>query len=399
MQFRPVNPFTRSLGTILPPAILLACCATLHGEGLRSPTLGAAGLGESGGRHVFIDDASAAFHMPANLAEFHQWEASVEPTVAYHRATFESANGTVETRHPVKFLPNFFAGGPVVTDTLFLGLAVTTPYGLGIDWQKPPSVAQPFYGDLKSLDVSPTLAFRLFPTFRVAFGLDAMWSSVKLRQNFAIPGTEFEAKGDGVGYGANFSASWDFLPYQRITASLHTPVDVTYRGDAYITGGGSTLATFNNASTQIAFPAIVTLGYGIDLPHGVKIEANGEWLQFSRFQSLAINVPGLPLPAVPEQWNDTFTAGLGASWRCCEHWVLRGSYQYFETPVPDSTYSPVIPDSDQHALTIGIGARYGRHRFDLAYGHVFYLDRTLPQYAGTFKVDAHLMSAAYGISF
>ena len=392
-------PSPRVVRSFLPSAVVLACVFSAKAEGLRSPTLGAEGLGESGGRHVFIDDASAAYHMPANVALLDRWEVSVEPTIAYHKAEFDSAAGSAETRHPVKFLPNFFAAGPLIKDKLSLGLAVTTPYGLSIDWKNPPSPAQPFYGDLKTVDVSPTLALQLTPQFRISAGFDAMWSSVKLRQNFIFPGSIFEAKGDGTGYGANFSMSWDVATHHRITASLRTPMDVSYGGNAYLTAGGATLASFDSVKSSIAFPTVVSFGYGIEVTKDVHIEANGEWLQFSRFQNLTISVPGLPLPPTPENWNDTFTAGLGASWQCCEHWTLRGSYQYFETPVPDSTYSPIIPDANQHALTIGMGARYGRHRFDIAYGHVFYENRTLPQYAGTFKVDAHLMSAAYGISF
>jgi long-chain fatty acid transport protein len=170
-------------------------------------------------------------------------------------------------------------------------------------------------------------------------------------------------------------------------------------------------------SSKIPFPTIVSFGYGIELPHDVRLEADGEWLQFSRFQQLPLDAPtaisfgpgvSIPfnLPAAVQNWRDTFTAGAGASWHFSEHWTLRGGYEYFQTPAPDATFNPIIPDADQHAVTIGLGMRSGHHRLNLSYGHVFYLDRTInasnqpgTPYAGKFEVDVHLMSVAYGYSF
>jgi long-chain fatty acid transport protein len=35
--------------------------------------------------------------------------------------------------------------------------------------------------------------------------------------------------------------------------------------------------------------------------------------------------------------------------------ALRGGYWYSQTPIPDSTFSPGIPDADNHAISVGMG--------------------------------------------
>jgi long-chain fatty acid transport protein len=140
----------------------------------------------------------------------------------------------------------------------------------------------------------------------------------------------------------------------------------------------------------------------------VRVEANAEWLQFSNFQRLDLDAGNntilLPGASIPQHWRDTFTAGLGADWQFASSWIARLSYQYYQSPVPDETYSPTIPDADQNVVTVGLAFRRGRHSFECAYGAVFYEDRTIrgsmnPAYDGDYEVQVHLMSASYRLSF
>ncbi len=84
--------------------------------------------------------------------------------------------------------------------------------------------------------------------------------------------------------------------------------------------------------------------------------------------------------------------------------ILSAGYQYFQTPVPDRTYSPTIPDANQNVFTVGLGWRSGHHRIEGSYGYVLYDDRHIsgnqnPAYNGNYEIRAHLISLAYGYSF
>jgi long-chain fatty acid transport protein len=112
----------------------------------------------------------------------------------------------------------------------------------------------------------------------------------------------------------------------------------------------------------------------------------------------------LPATAIPQRWKDTFTAGIGMDWRINEHWTVRGGYQYYQSPIPDSTFSPIIPDADQNVLTIGVGWKHNHHSLEAAYGADFYDTRQInnnqnPAFNGEYKITVHLFSFAYRYSF
>lgn len=384
-------------------------------EGFRSPTIGAAGLGSSGGRIVFIDDASATTHNPANLTKLERWEASFEPTLVYHSVEYRSPlGGTASTEDPWKPLPHFFAAGPVIKDKAALGIGLTVPYGLSVDWGDGGALASlaPHYVDLKSFNIGPTLALQLTPRLSVGAGLDFMVSELEFRQMgglLGLPASEIRGQGDGVGYGGNLAVTWNPVGSHWLAATFRAPMDVAYSGGLSLNNvpgvPGGVLA--GPLTTSFAFPTTLGAGYGIELCPRVRLEANVEWLQFSRFDALNLQTT-LPLPPAfmtqVHDWRDTVTAGIGGQWDVGRGWRLRLSYQFFQSPVPDETFTPAIPDSDQHTVTFGVGYRHGRHRLDLAYAPIFYEERSItnnqnPGVDGSYSFNVHLLSAAYGFSF
>ncbi len=106
----------------------------------------------------------------------------------------------------------------------------------------------------------------------------------------------------------------------------------------------------------------------------------------------------------PRDWWYTFNLGAGGEWAFSEGWRARLSYQHYQSPVPERTFSPTITDATQKVVTVGLGYRSGRHRLDLAYSRVFYDDRRIavnqnPAYLGEYEIAVHLISVGYGFSF
>lgn len=399
-------------------AVVLSLAAPVSAEGFRSPTTGAQGLGASGARFAFIDDASAAWHNPANLTLLEGWEASFEPTLVHHRVSYEAGPVQVRTENPWKFLPALFVGGPL-NDRVSAGLGVTVPYGLSIEWDLENAgalkYATPHYVDLQTLNLNPNLAFKLGDRVSLAVGVDVMWGQLDLRQHaFYGPlfGTgELRALGDGLGVSGNAALSVEPFDGHRIAFTARMPMSVEFEG--HFTAGNAPAVlpvTRSEFESRIKFPTVLGLGYGVRVTETIRVEANAEWIQFSRFDALPLEVNpvmaatlGLP-SAVAQNWKDTFTFGVGGDWAFAESWKLRLSYQHYQTPVPDSTFSMTIPDSDQNVVTAGIGYRKGRHRVDLSYSRVFYEGRSIsaavnPLYAGRYEIDVHLVSLGYGYRF
>ena len=397
-------------------------------EGFRNPPPGTQNLGRAGARAAHIDDASSIAHNPANLLDVPTAEVQFAPTLVFIEAEYTSVAGVkAETKEPWKILPNLFASIPIQDGRLAFGLGITTPYGVGNEW-KPTGAFGPggnlrytsaFSAELKTINFNPSFAFRLHDRLQVGLGVDVFWSQLTLKQfypwllvsgNPTDPDGVAKAQGDGFGAGGNLGITWEFADRQRLAFTVKTPVSVNYSGDFTLNnvpaglGGGTLKSDFYSG---IDFPTIVGLGYGIQLTDTIRVGADLEWIEFSRFDDLPLDVetpaPGLP-SSVREDWNDTFTIGVGGDWKFSPNWIARASYQFYESPVPDRTFSPVIPDAHQNVFTVGLGYAYKRHHLEAAYGLDFYNERNIrnnqqPAFNGDYSLNVHLFSFTYRLNF
>ncbi|MDE3067688.1 MAG: outer membrane protein transport protein [Verrucomicrobiota bacterium] len=414
----------RGLGVVL---LMLLPAELLDGEGFRNPPPGTFNLGRAGGRIAQVNDSSAVQQNPANLVDLTNAEFQATPSIVYIAVDFESAAApgqSARTESPWKLLPNFFAALPLADGKAAVGLGITVPYGISMEWDRNSSVfdpatgiwrfvgtgGAPYYTRLTTINFNPTLAFKLGDKLRVGMGLDAMWSDLEFKQYIspAAPTWWTKAYGEGVGMGGNLGLTWQITDRQRLAVTYRSPMTIGYDGDfrQFNSPAGNFDSSFNS---QLKFPTIVALGYGLQLNDTVRLETDVEWLQFSRFQDLPVNVgsnpTGITSTSIPENWKDTFTAGIGGDWAFARHWVLRGGYQFYQSPVPDSTFSPTIPDADQNVFTIGLGWQGRRNSLEFAYGLDFYNDRHItndqasPAFNGTYSFNVHLFSLAYHYSF
>jgi long-chain fatty acid transport protein len=413
-----------SLGRFATPALLpglaLLACFPAGAEGFRNPTIGTFGLGRSGGRIAQVNDATAVQHNPANLTDLSEAQLAYEQGLVYAKTDYTAMDGqTTETEDPWKFLPAAFANLPL-GERWAAGLGVTLPYGLSTEWD--PNgyfrYQAPHFAQLITVNINPSLAWKITDNLSIGAGLDVMWSQLTLKQYYPwglaiplAPDAQLQAEGTGTGVSGNVGITWEFAKGQRLAATCRAPMNIDYDGSFDISYVPPPLAglvpTSSSFASEAKFPTIVSAGYGIQVSERVRLEIDGEWLQFSRFQSLPFTVgaqlPGIPT-SVPENWRNTFTIGAGGDWALSQHWTLRFGYQYFQTPVPDSTFSPTIPDANQNVFTVGIAWQSGHHQLAASYGGILYADREIrddvnPAYNGDYDITVHLISASYHFTF
>jgi long-chain fatty acid transport protein len=400
---------------------------TLRAEGFRDATTGAFDLGRSGGRIAHVDDATAVQNNPANLVDVTNVVAELDPSIIYINVNYQSPNGqSASTMHPLKVLPSFFMAAPILADKLTFGFGVTVPFGLANQWPTESSAfARPNgtlatsanFGKLTTFNFNPSLAYKLCNAVQVGVGLDVMYSKLELRQYISplLPNWEAHASGDGVGVGGNLGVTWNITDSQRLALTYRSTMTVNYSGNADIENSGAASNPTTSFSSMVKYPNIISAGYGIDLTDTIRLESDVEWIQFSQFKNLPINtgtlqtgIGGINLTqTVPEAWHNTFTLGFGGDWKFADHWVVRGGYQYFESPVPNSTFTPTIPDANQNVITMGLGWHAQHVSLEFAYGLDFYNDRnianplTSKDYAsnGKYTFNVHLFSLAFRYAF
>lgn len=391
-------------------------------EGFRNPPPGAFGLGRAGSRVAQVDDASAITHNPANLADLTSTDVAFSIMAVRLEVDYDGPGGISDhSVDPWKALPALYAAMPLKDDRFVVGLGLTSPYGLSNEWDKNGALryAAPWFTELKTINFNPTIAWKINDQFRLGAGIDVMWSQLTLKQFYPwalvsgdplAPEGEMRARGDGVGVGGNVGLTWQIAERHRIAVTYRSQMKVDYDGHfelSNIPGGFPAVAPDSSFGSSITFPDIVSVGYGLQWNDRVRLGADVEWLRFSNFKTLPLNV-GAPPPLLPssinQNWRDTFTVGVGGDYRISDSFTVRASYQHYMTPVPDETYSPTIPDADQNVGTASLEYHWGRSKAELAYGLVVYNDRNItnnqnPAFNGHWEMSVHLITMGYQYSF
>lgn len=411
---------------------LMCAGSCVWANGFRNPPAGAEALARGGAKIAQADDPSAVEHNPAAMTELKKPEAMAALTIINTHTDFESPMGSASTRDSWKYLPNLFAVLPSENNSLAFGLGVTTPFGQSTVWNQDGAFryTAPYSAELTVINVNPALALKVNDQFSVAAGLDVYLSRLDIKQimpwsmltGVRMPDGTVHLEGDGAGVGANAAVMYHPTKAQSLALTVRSPVKVDYSGSSEFEGfpaGAQALglSPSSDFDSSIEFPMILGLGYGIALTDTLRIEADVEWVQFSRYDSLSLdaannnpllNGPAARNPLAPmvvnQNWKDTWTFGCGADWKVTTDLTLRAGYIFLESPVPDETLAPTLPDTSRHVLSLGAGWHHGPNRIDLAYGYSVIPDREVtrdqnPAYNGTYESNSHLMSVSYGYSF
>lgn len=396
---------------------MLACCfallipSLLLADGYRNPPEGAVAIGAFGGHRAFAEDANATIHNPANLVDLEQPMIQFNLLGGYGKNEFKSAAGFADqTTDPYFFLPGFSAAVPIQKGKAAVGIAAYVPFGRSVDWGDEGFFAQnniPYSGQMTVMDVTPNLALKLSESLAVSIGADIYLGEVEQRQVFSGPvaaalglpaGARSKLTADGQALGCNAAITWKPTENQRLAATVHSPFSIDYSGKNRIDYAGSL-----GAEGTIDYPTIVALAYGIELTDTFRIEADAEWLEFSRYQELAITDARGQTTVTPQDLDDTWTAGFGAEWRFVPDWTLRAGFMHLQNPTPDSTYSPLGPDEDQQVLSLGLGYAKDAHSVDLGYAYGLFNGRSVQGSAnspdGRYDYDSQLLCLSYGYKF
>ena len=387
----------------------------LMADGFRNPPEGAAALGRGGARIAYGDDATAITHNPANLMDLRSKSVMPTFTIGYSSRDYTSPLGmSEESEDPWTILPALYASWPVQEGKSAAGIAVTVPYGQASKWDDNGLMKyrSPYYAEMMSVNVNPTLATRLGEDVTIGAGVDLMWSSLKFRQDLppadGIPGSRLTFEGDGYGFGGNAGITWQMTDGQRLALVYRSPISVDYEGDF---SSDPAVTQSSDFKTTIDFPSVVGLGYGLQATKTLRIQADVEWVEHSRNKSMDLDIgnnnalldAAMGSRSLPQNWEDTWTFGVGADWSFATDYVLRAGWTYLPSPVPDETLMPTLAESDKNIIGIGLGYHGEAHALDVGYAYNICKDRTVDSprnpVQGNYEFEAHLISASYSYLF
>jgi len=319
------------------------------------------------------------------------------------------------------FVPNFYWVKTIDESTKF-GLGVTVPFGLTTEYAFDPNVGADsnfvgrYHGvlsELKTININPSLAYKINDRVSVGGGLNIMLGTVELSSaiDFGAFCAATPAAGgcggtgatpqDIDGFGLNTGDNYDDLslgynlgitiePGDNTTIGMafRSEVEMKIRGSADFTvptsnpflsaavaGSGAFVDTGLNAKVDLPASFSFSLSQRVNK---FNILADITWTGWSSFQELRIvyDNPSQPDTVTTENWNDTYRFSLGFDYQQSDKLVLRTGVAYDESPVPDADHRTVrLPGNDRTWLSLGLTYLFNPNMsFDVGYSHLFIKD-------------------------
>lgn len=277
-----------------------------------------------------------------------------------------------------------------------LGIAVTSPWGLvskdSEDSEDSIARYHALTSSLKTVNIAPALSWQATPSLSLGLGLQIQYSTARLSNamDFGaigaaqripgfVPGTRdgrATVAGDDTALGWQIGAQWQPLAGTRLGLAFRSAIFHSLEGDATFEGVPAALSrAFANTAgrAKLTVPETVTLGLRQRIDDRWTLLAGLEWTNWSRFRDLTVVFAnGRPPSVTEERWHDSVFVSLGGEYRWSEALTLRAGLAYDQSPVPDATRTPRIPDSDRYWLSAGASYEIRRNvRLSLAYTHIF----------------------------
>ncbi|HET7458009.1 MAG TPA: outer membrane protein transport protein [Gemmatimonadaceae bacterium] len=300
------------------------------------------------------------------------------------------------------------------SDRLALGLGVYVPYGLTSQWKADfPGRFSAQKAALASIYVQPNIAYDVVPgrlsigggpifghsTVELKQSIDAISSNPALIGAGIAPGTEIgraRLTGSANGFGAQFGVYAHVTPTFTLGMRYLTAIDFKYdaataRFTQTVTGirvplptGGYALLdtlvakqfvsggplTEQTGKTHIRHPGQLQFGVGFTGITNTTLSVDAGFLQWSSFKELPLSFSGgAPSRTIIEDYKNSYSVRGGIEHRFMPLGIAgRAGFGYTQTPAPDETVTPLLPDMNRYNYGFGIGLPLGaRYALDASY--------------------------------
>ncbi len=364
----------RALAGVLATAAL---ASTARAGGLARPSsISAHGVGLGGAFVAIADDPTAWYVNPAGAAwaddGFSIGGEMIYAPRSYVPIDAAGTRGEAQKATAAAPLPSLGVivhpkvdGAP---SRLALGAGVFIPFGGQLHYAKMANTDVRAVNSTTDLvvEVGAGVAYEVDETFAIG-GTVRLGVGVFAVDANALP-LDADLSGTGVGVSASLGAL--FRPTPRITvgASWRAGMDVATSGSGTV----GTMGTLNMKHVQ-KWPQLASLGVAVGAATRLRVSAQLDWTQWSRFDRLAIEFPDNPslVQLLDFDWKDNWTARGGVEYTLAKGAVRAGAY-YDTAAVPDRTIERQYLDDDKIGAAVGGSLQLGAWRFDGA------LDFTLP---------------------
>lgn len=386
-------------------AALGFAAAAASGGGIEVPMQDTRAAGQADAFTAQADDPAAIYYNPAGLTQLHGTQFSLGAVGLFPDWRFHGDDGSGESMTLPSLLPHLYAESDLGTERLRVGLGVVNEFGLNEDWGNTGPLNQLVdHAKLSVLNVSPTVAYKWDDHLSLGVALNIYYGELVLTRNLALgppptPVGNFRLRGHDWAVGVTPSLMWKIDEANTIGLIYRSPFTLNLEGSAQVKASGIPEIGPSRAVTPLNLPQMAGIGYAIRPIQKLKVEADILWTDWNTLSQVVVHSPDPRFngQSVPANWDSGFTYRLGVEYALTRNWTVRGGYAYSQDAVPQSTFTPLVPDSNYHLFAIGASYNAPRWSLDAGYVYIFRENRHIENSAESPIVNGEWENSMNGV--
>ncbi|MFO7888954.1 MAG: outer membrane protein transport protein [bacterium] len=174
---------------------------------------------------------------------------------------------------------------------------------------------------------------------------------------------------------------------------------------------GMNISETSDVEADLPLPLTAGAGFAYKATDKLTLVADVSMTRWSSWDVIDVEIEDGDNLELKQDWKNTIEVGVGAEYKLSSLLDLRAGIYTVDSPVPDETMSPTIPDPNRrYDISGGIGLHLGKITFNLTGEYVFFPNKTVDlyefdfatgiaeNYAGDYEFNAIVITAGAQIN-
>ncbi len=364
-------------------------------------------------------DASDVFYNPAGMTRIKHQQVSVgaafialdtnfQGNVFLNGVEIGSTQGTPGVAGDTfNIVPNFHYVYPI-NDRWDFGFEETTPFGLSTeytDFNPLTSTSQNAYVSLLSTDtqlqtinLNPSLAFRINQYLSLGAGFDAMQGQATYDNETLLGPLTNQLSGWGYGY--NAGVLLEFTPETRMGLSYRSAITLPASGSSQFTDYYDGSVTNSTVSANFPLPATTMLSMYHDLNQSLAVMGSAFYTQWSCFNELILNNLAQQdgttgNVAINENYSNTWNFAVGSIYKFNQHFSVEAGVGHDDTPTALPYRDIRLPDNSHFVGSLGVNIEPVKgFKWSMGWTHIFTTPTPVDN-SGSFNQNQSTISSGF----
>ena len=335
-------------------------CSECYAAGFEVPHKSVYGVALANAVVADVTSYGAVPYNPSLMVLYPDASASIGVLLNTPKSEVTTASGTTEGQREDRFLSPYLHASAKLTQKVWAGISVNSPFGQGTDWDAGTFTApnpflqavMPTQTQAKIIAISPAVAFRVNKNAGFSLGVDYYNA---LTTKLDTQATRLQGDGEGIG--------WQLGAFYRngpisYAARYHSPADLDLEGD------------FDSPAGVAGIEAELNLPYrfqaGLQYQYSPQMAVEFDYVRvgWSSYDTLTIknkSTGAAQIPAIRNDWRDVNALRLGGKYKYSDRVTVLAGYSHERTPQHDETFSPRTPGNNRNVYSLGTEYAFNSH--------------------------------------